>query len=355
MNCCIECFTSEYIKDIITKNSNNRGNCNFCNTENVNLYEPRELFFYFKNLLDLYVPKQMIGISTSSIENQIIEDFPNQIFNEQKLNPPIIKNLINSIIQDEKEDFRKILENPVCLECNHDPISKQKAEILKISWDEFALEIKSEYRYHINRVIDLDKLEQLIKRVEKSYRKGKIFYRARISDKNGYRKDEMNNPPNNKARAGRANPEGISYLYLSNDLETTIFETRAYLFDFVTIGEFRLNEDITVIDLRGTKHFDPILLADQDVLEDFLIHLPFISHLETELSKPLRRNDNKLDYIPTQYLSEFIKSKGYSGIEYKSSLNPSEFNLAIFNSDKLECIKCYVKEIHEISYTHKYV
>lgn len=353
MRCCKECFASSYIKEIIVSNSNDRGICCYCSTEDEILYEPRELFLHFKNLIELYVPNFSDQIHSSKIETQIVNDFTDRIFNVDKLNSFKIRKLLIGIIEDEKDSYKEIFENSVYLECLNDPSSKVKAEELKSLWNEFSKEIKSENRFHLNRTIDLGKLEKLLKRFEKAYKKGKIFYRARISDKKGYKPEEMKNPPISKARAGRANPDGISYLYLSGDLETTIYETRAYLYDYVTIGEFRLNEDINVINLQETQFYDPMLLADQEVLDDFLIHLPFVSHLENELSKPIRRSDHKLDYIPTQYLSEFIKSLGKDGIEYKSSLNSKGSNLTIFNSEIFECIRSYVKEIHEISYSHR--
>jgi hypothetical protein len=162
----------------------------------------------------------------------------------------------------------------------------------------------------------------------------------------------MRNPSADKAKAGRANPVGISYLYLADQLKTTLYETRASLYDFVSIGEFRLNEDIKVINLRGDT-YDPIYLAEQGELEDFLIHLPFISKLEFGLSKPRRRSDNELDYLPTQYLSEFIKSMGFDGVEFQSSLYAEGYNLAIFKPEKFECIKVNVCEIETIDLKHK--
>ena len=164
----------------------------------------------------------------------------------------------------------------------------------------------------------------------------------------------MSNPPVEKAKAGRANPIGISYLYIADDIKTTFYEVRASLFDYVSIGDFRIKEDIKVINLRGDT-YDPILLSDKGELEDFLIHLPFITKLEQELSKPRRRSDNELDYLPTQYLSEFIKSIGFDGVEYQSALYPNGYNLAIFNPNKLECIKVGVYEIENIDLTHKKV
>ena len=354
MNCCLECFSSNYIRDIILKNSNQIGNCDFCDSKNVHLYAPRELYFQFKNLLDLYRPITEVDLiakySPSKIAEQIIKDFPNKIFKIPAI--PKINDLLLEIIKDDNDDFKDIFNNLVYLECLTTPLATMAAEMLKLSWSEFAEEIKFQNRYHISHVLDLEKLKVLVRRHVKEYPKGKIFYRARISNKSGFQINEMGCPPINKARAGRANPDGISYLYVANDIDTTVYETKAYLYDYISIGEFRIKENILVVNLRETQIFDPMVLADNEDLEDFLIHLPFINHLEQELSKPVRRDDNELDYIPTQYLSEFIKSQDYDAIEYKSSLNPRGYNLAVFNFDKMECIKTYVREIKEITYHH---
>lgn len=355
MNCCTLCFLSEYVRNIISRNSTNIGICDFCDSKNVNLYDPRELVYQFKHLISLYIPAQE-GVSSRTsnvdkLENQILEDFPNQIFND--LSPVAIKTLLTRMFDNEREYIEEILDINFHLEFKNNPSSIKKAEIFKVSWDEFSKEIQTENRFHLNNILDLEKLEELLKRYEKKYLKGNIFFRGRISDRDGFDKSQMKNPPSNKAGAGRANPEGISYLYLANNVETTIYETRANLYDYITIGEIRLKNHINVVNLHHTYNFDPILLSENEVLDDFMIHLPFISQLEDVLSKPLRRSDKKLDYIPTQYLSEFIKSLNYDGIEYKSSLNTEGYNLAIFNPDNFDCINTFVKEIHNINYEHR--
>ncbi|WP_421778123.1 RES family NAD+ phosphorylase [Gardnerella sp. KA00747] len=43
-----------------------------------------------------------------------------------------------------------------------------------------------------------------------------------------------------------------------------------------------------------------------------------------------------MDYIPTQYISDYIKSKGYDGIEYVSVMSDAGKNLAIFNPEILK-------------------
>ena len=357
MKCCISCFASKYLKEIIPSYSTEKGNCDFCKTLNVNLIDPRSLYYQFKNLIELYVPNsdssQVKNQDALPIEQRIILDFPSKIFN--LTNDNLIKQLLSNIVEGEKELYKDIFDKPVRLKHLTDPGSLGISNELRTSWEKFSSEIKTVNRFHLTNVINLEKMSEILSNITKSYKKGQIFFRSRISDKKGFTKDEMWNPPIINARAGRANPEGISYLYLSDKVDTTVFEIRANLFDYVTIAEFRLKEDISVVNLRDSDQYDPMPFSEAENLEDFLIYLPFISHLENEISRPIRRNDNELDYISTQYLSEFIKYSGYDGVEYKSSLNPLGYNVALFNTDKIECLKTYLEEVTEISYIHSSV
>lgn len=287
----------------------------------------------------------------NEIEVQIEMDFKGKIFSS-KIKPKERKLLLRAIIADDYKAYKKLIEGKVVLKLSNTD-SHLIVGPLELSWEKFAEEIKSQNRFHIKNTIDLLKLKTLLVRYEKHISKGKKFYRARISKNiKGYKKTEMYNPPIDLAKAGRANPDGISYLYIADNIKTSLYEVRSSLFDYVTVGEFRLKKDMRIINLRGDT-YDPIFLAEQGVLEDFLIHLPFMTKLEQELSKPRRRSDNELDYLPTQYLSEFIKSMGYDGVEFQSSLYPEGYNLAIFNHDKFECLSTQVYEIESIDLKHK--
>ena len=59
-----------------------------------------------------------------------------------------------------------------------------------------------------------------------------------------------------------------------------------------------------------------------------------------------------MDYLPTQYLAEYIKARGFEGIEYISTIHPDGFNLAIFNGEKLNCIKAELFEIIDLDYKY---
>lgn len=349
MNCCINCFESNYLKSIIIKN-NIQGNCDYCKSENINIYETSELNIFFKNIIGLYEEDAHNG---KSIEERIVSDFPKKAFTETLISSGNIKSLLQEIMKDDLGEYNNILNNPVSLKIDLSDVEETITKPLSLSWDIFSDEIKKKNRFHFVSALDLEKLKSLFKHFEKEIIKGKKFYRARISGSMSvYKKEDMGNPPAHLAKSGRANPEGISYLYLAGDLVTTLYEVRASLFDYVSVGTFKLDDNIKVVNL-SEKTYDIFRQAELETLDELIIHKSFIRKLEEELSKPRRRSDSELDYLPTQYLSELIKSMGYDGIEFESSLNKKGLNLVIFNPEKFSCIEVKLYDIENIklSYT----
>ncbi|MBK7795335.1 MAG: RES domain-containing protein [Saprospiraceae bacterium] len=344
MNCCINCFESQYISSIILNNKT-IGNCDYCNSKNVSIYEASELNRFFVGIIDLY---EVDAENGKPLETQIINDFHKKVFTQNLIDTNNVKQLISEIISDDIADYQNLLDNPVQLKFHNSGVEEDLNQTLFLSWDKFSEEIKTVNRFHLKNPLDLEKLKSLFKHFQKDLPKGKKFYRARITDNSkGYEIAQMGNPPNTSAKSGRANPNGISYLYLANDITTTLYEVRESLFDYVTVGTFRLEENISVVNLSRFT-YDVFRLAELESLEEVMIHGSFIDKLEQELSKPRRRSDSELDYLPTQYLSELIKSMGFDGIEFKSSLYQNGVNLAIFNPHKFKGLEVSVYDIENI-------
>ena len=343
MNCCVNCFTSDYLISII--NADDRvGNCNFCNSVDVSIFKASKLVDFFRNFLSLYT---VDSYSNFDLAQSLKNDF--NLITDKVTNS---KELFQAIFTDEMEEFEDLFNNNVSSEIKIDLLTETN-QIHGI-WEDFKEEIKYTNRYHIQNTIDLNKLTNFFMHESfyKEIKKGRIFYRCRISDKNGFPPDKMGNPPKEFTTGGRANPKGISYLYVADSLKTSLYETRASLFDYVTVGEFQLEEDLRILNLRNPKD-DPIPWSENEAIEDFLIYVPFIQTLQKEISLPIRKLDKQLDYIPTQYISEFIKSLGFDGVEYQSSLYSDGYNLAIFNPEKLDCRTTQVYEIENIEFYHK--
>lgn len=158
----------------------------------------------------------------------------------------------------------------------------------------------------------------------------------------------MGKPPENKAKNGRANPVGIPYLYLASSLQTAIAEIRPTINDFVTVGRFKFLSAISVIDLQDVS---PFQFSESEDFEILVNKIGYLKKLGQDLSKPINPKDSELQYLPTQYLCEFIKKSGWDGVAFKSSLS-DEHNLTIFSDGKCKCTKTELYKIgkSKISY-----
>lgn len=346
MYCCDSCFNSKYLRDIIQSDPR-IGDCDYCDSKDVSVYEPRELIHFFSSILNLY---EVSEGSEKGIVALIKEDFEDNIFSDSVKD---VSNLLFEISKGEPEDYIALFENNVASINQREETANQVEEIHNI-WDKFKDEIKNVNRFHINNAIDLQSLETLFKdeAFHSKIMTGKIFYRSRIAtDPEGHPDNKMGHPPAHLATSGRANPKGISYLYVADEAITSIYEARASLFDYVCVAEFKLIENLKVLNLRQPI-YDPISWAEKEAIEDYLVYVPFIKTLQKELSLPIRSKDKEIDYLPTQYLSEFIKSLGFDGVEFQSSLRKEGYNLAIFNPEKLIFNQSCVYEISNIDLTH---
>ena len=158
----------------------------------------------------------------------------------------------------------------------------------------------------------------------------KTFYRARIVDeKEVYTPDGVGPPPPERAKAGRGNPEGIPYFYLADLPETAIREIRPKSGDRVWTATYKATKRLKVIDLRFGYIRSPFRYALKD-LPEMVKKVFLLQHLSQDLAKPVKSKTARLDYLPTQYLCELIKSRAYEGILYKSAVGPGS-NFMVFS------------------------
>lgn len=209
-------------------------------------------------------------------------------------------------------------------------------------WETLKDDIKNHHRF----TTDLNRLRAADWEVLLDYKiplkPDASFYRARIH----YKKDEHLGPNDMGARErgdcppGRANPEGIPYLYLSEEVKTTFYETRVNMHDVVSVGEFRITgvdplyvEDLTDIDLNSLE------ILDEDVVKLAKRKL-LIQALSRDMSNPMRRFDSKIEYVPTQFICEYVQvTQNVAGIRFSSSVYNKGTNVVIFDPDLMHCVK----------------
>jgi len=181
------------------------------------------------------------------------------------------------------------------------------------------------------------------------------LFRARLhhhADSDYFPIDKMTCPPKELVDSGRANSAGIPYLYLSRSPDTPLCELRAALLDELSVGEFKLKEDEAEIKIVDFTSPTPLYRVESaiksSVAERIKAHL-LKKKISADLSRPMRIYDSPVEYIPTQFICEFINVfTGAEGIQFRSSVHRTGKNLVIFNEKKIVCTNVTVRKISAI-------
>lgn len=344
MICCRECFADPEIRAAIEM-IGRKGECPVCRKRDMFLYdsdknEDSSNFGELLNdLLEIYVPESELPISYPEEEKMSIEHRMNndwKIFNGDIYQ---IRKIIQGYIEESWNLDERLLNERVGIPELYDESFLRDRSIFGVyNWNAFKKCLRNENRFHC-QYINLEIMEEVLKDAAEYIPKGSKFFRARVSNEKGtkgYKRKEMGAPPDDVASPGRANSKGQSCLYLSSQKLTTVKEIRAHAFDYVTIATFRTKKDIEVLNLNSMTHVSPFYSKGDKI--SYIINEKHLRNIAEDMSKPMSRWDSDLDYLPTQYISDFAKACGYDGVKYVSTFDQSAYNIALFNPEVCECI-----------------
>ena len=101
------------------------------------------------------------------------------------------------------------------------------------------------------------------------------------------------------------------------------------------MADFRVL-NVRAVDLRSPRKLvSPFILEDTDAIGKLYSDIPLLERLGEELTRPVLPSGAPIDYIPSQYLCEFIKTCGFDGVIYRSSVSEG-MNLALFDPERAE-------------------
>ncbi|MFZ4798306.1 MAG: RES family NAD+ phosphorylase [Bacteroidia bacterium] len=337
MKVCSNCFSDSELQQNILANYDEIGVCFFCNENNVPLLSIEEFLDFFTSFIGVF-SKQETGIPLIEL---IQKDW--SLFSIKDSNNLLLDKILERIeseIMNSNETVSYINEIDECVRY----------------WDVLKESIKWEKRFLTN-IGDLEEYgwDGLFTR-QIMFSKEEKMFRARLhfSDQEEFFSEKnMGCPPKEKVMSGRANPEGIPFLYLSKSVETTVYEIRATFLDEITIGEFKVKdfENIYLVDFTEVdsafKNVDEVVKYAKSML--------LKKRISFDLSKPIRRYDSEFDYIPTQFICEYIRNiTNADGILFNSSLHLGGKNIVLFNENKVECVsvqKHRIKKVEILSET----
>ena len=119
-----------------------------------------------------------------------------------------------------------------------------------------------------------------------------------------------------------------------------MYETRALYGDKLSIGEFHTVKELSLVDFTYVPDlYREYSRSGSDTLLKALRFHFLMQAISKDMSKPMRRYDVKeLEYVPTQYVCEFIKENSEAdGIIFSSSLHVGGVNVVLFDVNAAEC------------------
>lgn len=337
MNICDNCFTDKELKGFISSQGR-IDRCDFCSSIEHKVIPIEELLDFFQELLNSF-ELDSNGISLVSLIQGDWDLFASN---------NIAINILNVVINKSKLIFN-----------NAEVLVSYSKEILSNVnyWHQLKEQLKWERRY----LADIDYLINELGwdgffESQSLISESDILYRARLhqnTDDEPFDKEHMFCPPKRLSTAGRANPMGIPYLYLSDNEETILYEIRATFLDDISVAKFSIKSDLDKKVLISDFTEIPTLYHPNEVNKRIKSRLlkRLISH---DLSQPIRRYDLELDYIPTQFICEFINIyTNVDGLKFRSSLHNTGTNYVIFNQDIMMCTEVNKVQVSGVDISYR--
>ena len=319
MKVCSSCFSDKELKGFILTSSE-IGDCTVCNELSKKLLDISELYDFFQELIGNFKLVES-GLPLSS---KIQSDWNFFCSNE----------VANKILSFVIPQIHTEITSPENLVEYSDDILANFGH-----WETLKDELKWKNRF----IVDIKQLEVLgwdgFFNTQFKLKNSMKLFRARIHHASGskkYKRKEMGCPPKDKTTGGRANPMGIPYLYLSEDKDTTFYEVRASYLDELSVGVFQLQKESPSVEIVDFTENTPLYQPEyvKEAIQGKLLR----DRISKDLSKPMRRYDSELEYIPTQFICEYIKTfTGAKGIRFRSSLHKQGNNIVFFEPELMEC------------------
>jgi hypothetical protein len=136
-------------------------------------------------------------------------------------------------------------------------------------------------------------------------------------------------PPAFAAPDGRINVRGIPCLYLATNPETAVAEQRPGNGEHVSVACLELNHRVKLLNCAADDSNVRLYLGgepDEDAREGACW-----GAINRAFAQPVERGEDAADYAPTQILGEMFRREGFDGIEYRSGLERSGHNIALFD------------------------
>lgn len=237
------------------------------------------------------------------------------------------------------------------------------------AWEAFAEKVKHHSRYFFMASVDrsddwrqhrpLDVLElvgemavQLGLLTSLPENTNLFRVRERVGDADWEISDEqLGAPPNHLANAGRMNPAGISYLYLSKTKTGAQAEVLRGPPCHAVVARFETVRSLPVLDLTLLPPVPSVFDDTQRRVREVVL---FLNGFVADICQPVQKDGREhIHYVPSQVVSEYFAQvfktpdgQQLDGIMYPSAISPGNVSLALFPRDGRDAFGDAVKFVN---------
>lgn len=371
--CCEECFSNKAIKEFIRENSRTMGDCEYCGSSEIPLILVQDLGKHMCSCLekayeyvdegtgamydsedDVYLGPDGNEATLYSVREILV--YEEETFSDITDSDMLAEDLFSELLTfEEQKDgvFNPFCDiDSSCFVIKDNLYGLEGTQIYHI-WELFKHTIK-----HYNRFFDVDGVDIRSKCLERiniylydfiaDIDIDTVFYRARelddsikdISSIDPYK--ELGPAPYNRVKTNRMSPAGISYLYVAEDKNTAFSECRLNGKRAV-VAEFKLKESLQIVDFSRTSFYSARSIFEDDYDHDELWISSLLKSFVKEITMPVddKVEDHSYDYAATQVIAEYLRSKHYDGICFKSSVGEGKSYVLFCGPDTEHTPKAY--------------
>ena len=365
---CLECIKDKYLKNYVLIRYDSIETCSICQNKSrgININN-QNLNDFCRFLIRYHYPEYEYNSHFGG------DNLPSQFYKEN----PIISHLYNDndARLEEIEDFLFLLfdlhndNSEIDLYYGHyngerflwpNAIKNEKSKI----WEQYTKELQEVNYYELEEHAK-ETFEKILDGLRHTLAIDMVFHRARIGYeikkestnlgtntidiKIPFKGQQISSPPILRANPGRANRQGVSFLYLASTEETALGEVRPHPGHYVSVSKFNSIVKLHVADLRLIdleKYY-----KSEDLLESFKL----LRDLSDELSIPILPEE-KQNYIVTQFITDIVRQLGFDAILYNSSVT-NGYNVVAFDPRKFsnESQDSTLIKISSVSFTYKQI
>lgn len=155
-------------------------------------------------------------------------------------------------------------------------------------------------------------------------------------------------PPLLVKESGRVNRAGVSFFYVASDFDTTIAEVRPHPGDCVSVGKFKQTHECCIADFSRLDISE--FCRSSQTYETFR----FLHAINKELSTPVTPHERATGYLLGQLVGDVVRSMGFSGIRYSSSVGKG-VNYCFFEQSQFRFVdgSQRLEQVLRLDYKHE--